>query len=85
MAVEPRITTNDLRLMLRLALAGGGITFAPEETFRPYIENGQLVSMLDDFLPHFPGFYLYFPQRRNIAPKLRALIEHVRQWQQPYA
>lgn len=41
-AVEPRITTNDLRLMLRLALAGGGITFAPEETFRPYIENGQL-------------------------------------------
>jgi len=84
-AVEPRITTNDLRLMLRLALAGGGITFAPEETFRPYIENGQLVSMLDDFLPHFPGFYLYFPQRRNIAPKLRALIEHVRHWQQPYA
>ena len=84
-AVEPRITTNDLRLMLRLALAGGGITFAPEETFRPYIENGQLVSMLDDFLPHFPGFYLYFPQRRNIAPKLRALIDHVRLWRQPHA
>ena len=84
-AVEPRITTNDLHLMLRLALAGGGITFAPQETFRPYIENGQLVSMLDDFLPHFPGFYLYFPQRRNIAPKLRALIDHVRRWRQPYA
>lgn len=83
-AVEPRITTNDLHLMLRLALAGGGITFAPQETFRPYIENGQLVSMLDDFLPHFPGFYLYFPQRRNIAPKLRALIDHVRRWRQPY-
>ncbi|EFB7446740.1 LysR family transcriptional regulator [Escherichia coli] len=84
-AVEPRITTNDLRLMLRLALAGGGITFAPQETFRPYIQNGQLVSMLDDFLPHFPGFYVYFPQRRNIAPKLRALIDHVRRWRQPYA
>ncbi|EHN8834993.1 LysR family transcriptional regulator [Enterobacter hormaechei] len=84
-AVEPRITTNDLHLMLRLALAGGGITFAPQETFRPYIENGQLVSMLDDFLPHFPGFYVYFPQRRNIAPKLRALIDHVRRWRQQYA
>lgn len=59
-AVEPRITTNDLRLMLRLALAGGGITFAPEETFRPYIENGQLVSMLDDFLPHFLAFICTF-------------------------
>lgn len=82
-AIDPQITTNDLRLMLNIALAGGGITFAPQETFRPYIESGQLVSILDEYLPHFPGFYLYFPQRRNMAPKLRALIEHIRQWRQP--
>lgn len=81
-AIEPQITTNDLRLMLRLALAGGGLTFATQETFRPFVEAGQLVSVLDNFLPHFPGFYLYFPQRRNMAPKLRALIEHVKQWRQ---
>lgn len=83
-AIEPQITTNDLRLMLRLALAGGGITFATQETFRPFIETGELVSLLDEFLPHFPGFYLYFPQRHNMAPKLRALIEHVRRWQQRF-
>ncbi|HID3974943.1 TPA: LysR family transcriptional regulator [Enterobacter cloacae] len=85
LAIEPQITTNDLRLMLRLALAGGGITLATQETFRPYIEGGQLVSLLDDFLPLFPGFYLYFPQRRNIAPKLRALIDHVREWRKQSA
>ena len=85
LAIEPQITTNDLRLMLRLALAGGGITLATQETFRPYIEGGQLVSLLDDFLPHFPGFYLYFPQRRNIAPKLRALIDYVKEWRQQLA
>lgn len=82
-AIEPQMTTNDLRLMLRLALSGGGITFATQETFRPFVETGQLVSLLEDFLPHFPGFYLYFPQRRNMAPKLRAMIDHVRLWQQP--
>lgn len=82
LAIEPQITTNDLRLMLRLALAGGGITMATEDTFRPYLATGQLVSVLDDFLPPFAGFYLYFPQRRNIAPKLRALIDHVREWRQ---
>lgn len=77
-AVDPQITTNDLRLMLRTALAGGGITFAPEETFRPFVETGQLVPLLKEFLPPFPGFFLYFSQRRNMAPKLRALIDHIR-------
>lgn len=78
LAVEPQITTNDLTFMLRCALAGGGITFATEETFRPHLESGALVSLLEDYLPPFPGFYLYFPSRRNMPPKLRALIDHVR-------
>lgn len=82
-AVEPQITTNDLRLMLRMALSDGGVTFAPEETFRPYVRTGELVPLLGDFLPPFPGFFLYFPQRRNMAPKLRALIDHVRHSRAP--
>jgi DNA-binding transcriptional LysR family regulator len=77
-AVEPQITTNDLRFMLRSALSGAGVTFALEETFRPYVEAGELVSLLSEYLPPFPGFYLYFPQRRNMAPKLCALVDHVR-------
>jgi len=79
-AVEPQITTNDLHLMVRTALAGGGITFALEETFRPYIVRGELITALEDYLPPFPGFFLYFPNRRNMAPKLRALIDHVRSY-----
>ncbi|MCM2503513.1 LysR family transcriptional regulator [Aureimonas altamirensis] len=76
--VEPQLTTNDLRLMLRTALAGGGITFAPMDTLQPHVDRGELVPLLEAFLPPFPGFFLYFPQRRNMAPKLRALIAHVR-------
>lgn len=77
-AVGPQITTNDLQLMLRTAVAGGGITFVTEETGRPYVESGDLVPILQDYLPPFPGFFLYFPQRRNMAPKLRALVDHVK-------
>lgn len=62
----------------RTTLAGGGITIGMEKTFLPYIERGELVSLLDDFLPPFPGFYLYYPSRHNQPPKLRALIDHVR-------
>lgn len=79
-AVQPQLTTNDLRLMLRTALAGGGITFAPEDTLRVHLDSGELVPVLQEYLPPFSGFFLYFPQRRNLPPKLRALVEHVRQW-----
>jgi len=77
-AVEPDFTTNDMQLMIKLACAGAGITFGMEETFRPYLERGELVPMLEDYSPSFAGFYLYYPSRRNLAPKLRAFIDHVR-------
>src|SRR5690606_24761213 len=77
-AVEPQVTTNDMWLMVRMACAGGGITFGMEETFRPYLERGELVPLLEEFLPSFPGFFLYFPSRRNLAPKLRALVSHIK-------
>lgn len=76
--VNPQITSNDMLLMIRTALAGGGITFGIEETFRPWIDRGDLVPLLQDFLPPFPGFFLYFPSRHHQPAKLRALIEHVR-------
>ncbi len=69
-------------LMIRTALADTGITIGMEETFRPYIDRGELVSVLDDFLPSFAGFFLYFPSRRNQPRKLRALVDHVRAFAQ---
>jgi DNA-binding transcriptional LysR family regulator len=77
-AVAPQLTTNDMLLMVRTALAGGGITFGIEDTFRPWLERGELERVLDDYLPSFAGFFLYYPNRHNMAPALRALIDHVR-------
>jgi DNA-binding transcriptional LysR family regulator len=76
-AVSPEIATNDMALMIKLAIAGAGITFGMQETFRPSIERGELIPILEDFCAGFPGFFLYYPSRRNVAPKLRALIRHV--------
>ncbi len=76
--VAPRFTTNDMALMIKLATAGAGITFGMEESFRPALDRAELEPILEDYLPTFPGFYLYYPSRRNVAPKLRALIDHLR-------
>ncbi|WP_438752155.1 LysR family transcriptional regulator [Pararhizobium sp. O133] len=77
-AVEPEFTTNDMGLMIRLALSGAGITFGMEETFRPLIEKGALVPVLEEYSPPFAGFYLYYPNRRNLTPKLRALLDWIK-------
>jgi DNA-binding transcriptional LysR family regulator len=77
-AVAPEITTNDMALMIKLAVAGAGITFGMEESFRPAIARKKLIPVLEDYCSYFAGFYLYYPSRRNVAPKLRALVEHVR-------
>lgn len=77
-AVNPEVTTNDMWVMVRTACAGGGLTFGMEETFRPYIERGELEAVLEDYCPCFAGFFLYFAARRNAPPKLRALIDHFR-------
>ncbi len=78
--VNPRVTTNDMRVMIRLACAGAGLTFGMEETFRPYIASAELIPLLEEFCPPFPGFYLYYPTRRNVPLKLRVLINYLHQW-----
>ncbi|NTF42019.1 LysR family transcriptional regulator [Rhizobium rhizogenes] len=76
-AVAPEITTNDMALMTKLAVAGAGITFGMEESFRPFIDRGELLPILESFCPRFAGFYLYYSSRRHMAPKLRALVDHL--------
>ena len=78
--VDPEVTTNDMWLMVRMACAGAGITFGMEETFAPYIARGELTPVLAPFCPTLPGFFLYYPNRRHPAPKLRALVQHVQRW-----
>ena len=50
-----------------------------EEWARPHIEKDELVSVLEEYSPPFPGFYLYFPHRRQRSAALQALIDYVRQ------
>ncbi len=44
-AVDSRVATNDMGMMVRFARSGAGLSFRMEETFRSYIERGQSLWM----------------------------------------
>lgn len=78
-SVDSRIVTTDPTLNLRLCLAGAGLNMSWESWARPHIEDGDLIAVLEEYSPPFPGFYLYFPHRRQRSAALQALIDFVRQ------
>lgn len=72
-----RVVTNNVSLLHRLAAAGLGLTIARQERIQPWLDRGDLVPILQAFSPPFPGLYLYYPQRRQASPALRALLDYL--------
>ncbi|POA82309.1 LysR family transcriptional regulator [Pseudomonas sp. FW305-E2] len=63
--VDGQLVFNTSPSMVDAALAGLGIAFLPEEEFAPHLENGRLVRVLEDWCAPFPGYFLYYPSRRQ--------------------
>jgi len=69
---------DDPDLVIRAVLNGVGIGTSIEETIADLIAEGRLVQVLRDWCPSFPGYFLYYPSRRNQPAALAALIDSLR-------
>jgi DNA-binding transcriptional LysR family regulator len=69
---------NDLELAVRAALEGIGLAFIGRTMLAPHLRDGTLVQVLGDWCPPFPGFFLYYANRRHMSAALRALIDFLR-------
>ncbi|GGB26652.1 LysR family transcriptional regulator [Allosediminivita pacifica] len=76
--VEGPATFNNLPLRLASALDGIGIGYLPFDRVEPYLKAGQLVPVLEDWWPIWEGYHLYYPNRRQMSPAFRLLIDHLR-------
>jgi DNA-binding transcriptional LysR family regulator len=74
--VKGNLTISDTLFSLDAALEGVGLAYTFEELALPHIRAKRLKRVLASFSPAFPGFYLYYPSRRNQPTKLKALIEY---------
>ena len=64
--------------MLGAAIEGVGLAQVPEPIAAEAVKAGRLVQVLEPFAPMMPGVFLYYPGHRQIMPKLRAFIDHVK-------
>jgi DNA-binding transcriptional LysR family regulator len=69
---------DDPDLVIQAVLNGVGIGTAMEDTLAEMIAEGRLVQVLRDWCPSFPGYFLYYPSRRNQPAALSALIAALR-------
>lgn len=76
--VDGQLIFNTSPSMVDSALAGLGIAYLPEEEFAPNISEGRLVRVLEDWCPPFPGYYLYYPSRRQPSPAFSRVVDALR-------
>jgi len=72
------LIANDKGLLLRAALDGMGLLYEFSDPIRPELEASRLVTVLDAWLPPFDGFYLYYPGRVLMPPKLRVFVDFLK-------
>jgi len=80
LTVSPQgpVSFDDPSLVIQAVLNGVGIGMAMEGSLENFIAEGRLIQVLKDWCPSFPGYFLYYPSRRNQPAALAALIDTLR-------
>jgi len=76
--VEGQLIVNEIALARQAARDGLGIAYLPEDYVQRDVETGRLVRVLEPWCPPFPGYYLYYPSRRQQSPAFNLLLEALR-------
>src|SRR6202034_1122134 len=69
---------HDMPTVLGAAIEGLGLAQVPGPLAAAAVKAGKLVPVLERFAPMAPGLFLYYPGNRQMTPKLRAFIDHVK-------
>jgi DNA-binding transcriptional LysR family regulator len=76
--VQGPLIAGDFPTLLDAAIDGVGLSQVPEPVAVAPVTAGALKTVLSAYAPQTPGVFLYYPDRRQVLPKLRAFIEHVK-------
>lgn len=77
--VVGQLTFNTSYPMVDAAVKGLGVAYVPDDLVASELSAGTLVTLLEDWTPPFPGYYLYYPSRHQNAPAFRVVVDALRQ------
>ncbi|ABN62645.1 LysR family transcriptional regulator [Shewanella baltica] len=73
--VNGNFSANDSMVVLNATLAGEGIAMQPLWAAKPYLDSGQLVPLLTEFMPQSLGVYGVYQSRKHMQPALRVMMD----------
>ncbi|TGP20034.1 MULTISPECIES: LysR family transcriptional regulator [unclassified Mesorhizobium] len=76
--VSGPLIAHDYPTLLGAAIQGAGLAQVPGPIASSPIADGRLKTLLTAFAVSSPGVFLYYPERHQVLPKLRAFIDHIR-------
>lgn len=76
--VDGQLTFNSLHQRIDAAQLGLGLAMVPEDTVQEELANGQLVRVLQEWCEPFPGYYLYYPSRKQHTTAFSLFVEALR-------
>lgn len=76
--VDGQLTFNSLRQRIDAATVGLGLAYVPEDSVAAAVERGELVTVLKEWCAPFPGYYLYYPSRKQHTTAFSLFVEALR-------
>lgn len=76
--VDGQLIFNSLRQRIDAANLGFGIAYVPEDSVKNELADGRLVQVLKEWCNTFPGYYLYYPSRKQHTTAFSLFVEALR-------
>lgn len=78
--VSGQTNANNGLFLRELAIAGAGITMAPDFLLADAVRDGRLIPILADYpSPPLP-IYAVYPSRRHLAARVRSFVQFLQNW-----
>jgi DNA-binding transcriptional LysR family regulator len=74
-SVSSHLSANEATVLLRAALAGGGVALQPTYLANLHLRDGSLQAVLTDWKLPTMNIYALYPSRKHLSPAVRALLD----------